>query len=1067
MHSLLDFVYSKSTLLLSIILLTATTVFIGVSKAELSDKQDTIEKLPYCGNDADRDVSRRLLYVSTLDGTVSALDIENNGELKWSLKTNPGPLLSSSIHRLELTNNGQWIRMIPSLAGSLYNFDGETVERIPVTVDHLLSSSFRLSPELVISGGKETRSYGVSARTGKILYECSMHDCRNITDFDEDESEKHGPPRAYQIEDLQHDPLLDDVIVVRRQTQTVRAVEVRTGAERWNFSVGHHDLEVVKPNDCHAKPNNKLDKSLLDLQLKVIVPEGIICAVRKDTPNIILWQHKFDFPIVNAWKSNQRNELESVDLFSLLKLPININTKSDLTPSIYVGMFNNQLYIQESSKLVKSFSDNNLEIINREYLKIPWKPYPATESALAIIQDDAGDSKVERTDTSATALSILYASKYINGNGFYLYSKADLNKTQNDLCDKENATNPVDSDKEHVYEFFDDDDTPAKIIIVSLWFWWKEIMVISLTTALILNVVLSRRLTHSREVVIVERHVEIKVPMATEPQLEEILPRQSFSDGDNFISRFQTDFDMVQCLGKGGFGVVFESKNKLDDCKYAIKRIMLPNRQESRERVMREVKTLAHCEHQNIVRYFQAWVETPPSGWQDKEDRIWMDREALSHSIDIDSPSEPSPPPNKISNKIINKNDRELDSWISHLNTNECINFDDHNRKTAFTDSDSFIQFKDDTESDSVFNNVNKNNHVEDSFDVVFRADCTDETGHSNKRSTAGSYSSGSKPKITKTNLTSDVDSFQIEFKNSTNGVKQRTQSDNYGNMKKDSIYQNGNDTENGCSRNNSKVEPFKKTHRRPISLDLSNQRKRIEIFNSNRMYLYIQMQLCKKQSLRDWLRMNHLESRQRDIVSIFKQIVEGVEYCHLKGLIHRDLKPSNIFFSLDDQIKIGDFGLVTDMSDIPNTPCADGSGLPSRVKHTEQVGTHLYMSPEQLQGKQYNYKVDIYSLGLIFFELLVVFGTEMERIETLKSLRVSIFPVGFSESFNDEFKLLKIMLSQSPQERPTTIGIRGRPPLGYGNNITNDWHFELPPRRRDSHVSGSSSNSSINYVIQ
>lgn len=71
--------------------------------------------------------------------------------------------------------------------------------------------------------------------------------------------------------------------------------------------------------------------------------------------------------------------------------------------------------------------------------------------------------------------------------------------------------------------------------------------------------------------------------------------------------------------------------------------------------------------------------------------------------------------------------------------------------------------------------------------------------------------------------------------------------------------------------------------------------------------------------------------------------------------------------------------------------------------KHTERVGTHLYMSPEQLDGKHYNYKVDIYSLGFILFELLVVFGTEMERIETLKLLRQHKFPNEFSSHFADE----------------------------------------------------------------
>ena len=194
---------------------------------------------------------------------------------------------------------------------------------------------------------------------------------------------------------------------------------------------------------------------------------------------------------------------------------------------------------------------------------------------------------------------------------------------------------------------------------------------------------------------IVERHVEIKVPISvSEKSEEDSIARRSTSESnnsDNFISRFQTDFDMMQCLGKGGFGVVFESKNKLDDCRYAIKRIILPNRIESRERVMREVKTLAHCEHQNIVRYFQAWVETPPPEWQEKEDRIWMDREAMSHSIDIESPTFESLPRTptaaaikKVFNEVINRRAKGLDSWISNLNTNECINFDESNRKTSF-----------------------------------------------------------------------------------------------------------------------------------------------------------------------------------------------------------------------------------------------------------------------------------------------------------------------------------------------------------------------------------------------
>lgn len=193
----------------------------------------------------------------------------------------------------------------------------------------------------------------------------------------------------------------------------------------------------------------------------------------------------------------------------------------------------------------------------------------------------------------------------------------------------------------------------------------------------------------------------------------------------------------------------------------------------------------------------------------------------------------------------------------------------------------------------------------------------------------------------------------------------------------------------------------------------------------------------------------------------------------------------------MDGRIKIGDFGLVTDMSENlkSRTPCGnDESGLPSCAKHTQQVGTAIYMSPEQLHGRPYNYKVDIYSLGLILFELLMVFSTEMERIATLKKLRSNIFPSDFPEKFQHEvyfrllslytlslfimnnltnligllyfqYNLLKLMLSKIPEERPTTYGIRARPP--FSEPTDEIYHFTLPPRRRDSQSFSTSLSSS------
>lgn len=76
---------------------------------------------------------------------------------------------------------------------------------------------------------------------------------------------------------------------------------------------------------------------------------------------------------------------------------------------------------------------------------------------------------------------------------------------------------------------------------------------------------------------IIERHVPVNVTSSND-------------DGENpsnFKSRYLTDFEPVDCLGKGGYGIVFEAKNKIDDCNYAIKRIALPNRSVSPRLLLR------------------------------------------------------------------------------------------------------------------------------------------------------------------------------------------------------------------------------------------------------------------------------------------------------------------------------------------------------------------------------------------------------------------------------------------------------------------------------------------------
>ena len=168
---------------------------------------------------------------------------------------------------------------------------------------------------------------------------------------------------------------------------------------------------------------------------------------------------------------------------------------------------------------------------------------------------------------------------------------------------------------------------------------------------------------------------------------------------------------------------------------------------------------------------------------------------------------------------------------------------------------------------------------------------------------------------------------------------------------------------------------------------------------------LYLQTEYCGSYSLKDFINEKDRKPNTDDNMHLFSQILLGLAHIHSKFVLHRDLKPENVFLvnadgnNQHDNIskltpKIGDFGLSKSLID---RECIDDlnelhkfhfqhSNMSNLTKNT---GTGVYASPEQLQSRSYGTAADIYSLGIILFELIQpAFETQMERCIAISNFR-------------------------------------------------------------------------------
>lgn len=211
-----------------------------------------------------------------------------------------------------------------------------------------------------------------------------------------------------------------------------------------------------------------------------------------------------------------------------------------------------------------------------------------------------------------------------------------------------------------------------------------------------------------------------------------------------------------------------------------------------------------------------------------------------------------------------------------------------------------------------------------------------------------------------------------------------------------------------------------------------------IDYFRGPSDELYVAMELCQKGDLKaliENLQKLHATLTHSRLMKIFIQLLLGLYTIHRSNILHRDLKSANVFVESEDNVKIGDFG------------CAKELDTTSQ-KADSVVGTPLYESPQVIKGEEYDSAADMWSLGVLLYELCTL---ERPFDHPNKYKLVELILAGkYSEIAKERappelIDIIRSLLVQDPRQRPSALALLRNPFVAkWGVQLGLQIHF--PP---------------------